>query len=254
VKDTSFLWISYLKIIGLTIDMANPTGSTVLDDLSGGYVAGHLNTIYGPAATGKTTACLLAAIECAKKGKKVIFIDTEGGFSVERLSQLTENYETVLENIVLLRIKTFEDQVEKFLQLNDILSAPNIGLVIVDTIGIHYRAARAEAEDYRTINTQLASMVDVLRNISKREDIIVLMTEQVHSSMDNKNSVAVVGGNIISNRSKCMIQLKTLSCNRRCAILEKHPEIDDKKQVVYEIVTNGFNKYNPEQNIIINRI
>ena len=47
-----------------------------------------IKLIYGPAAAGKTTYCLLTSISMAKKGKKVMFIDTENGFSIERLKQL----------------------------------------------------------------------------------------------------------------------------------------------------------------------
>ena len=56
--------------------------------LHGGYEKGVITMIAGPPASGKTNMVLLAACSQAKKGNKVIFIDTEGGFSPERVEQI----------------------------------------------------------------------------------------------------------------------------------------------------------------------
>ncbi|MBW2971037.1 DNA repair protein RadB, partial [Candidatus Woesearchaeota archaeon] len=86
-------------------------GSEVFNKLlNGGYQSGILNTIYGPASSGKTTACLLATISCAKLGKKTVFVDTENGFSVERLKQLTQEFQKVLESVTLVTVKSFKEQ------------------------------------------------------------------------------------------------------------------------------------------------
>lgn len=45
-----------------------------------GYESDIITTIYGPAGSGKTNFSLLAAVSCASKGNKVLFIDTEGDF------------------------------------------------------------------------------------------------------------------------------------------------------------------------------
>ena len=44
--------------------------------LSGGYETDIITTIYGPAGSGKTNLCMLAAVSQAKKGNKIIFINT----------------------------------------------------------------------------------------------------------------------------------------------------------------------------------
>jgi len=56
--------------------------------LFGGYENDIVSVIYGGPGSGKTNFCMLAAVSQAKKGNKVIFIDTEGGFSSERVKQL----------------------------------------------------------------------------------------------------------------------------------------------------------------------
>ena len=52
------------------------------------YESGRLTMIYGNAASGKTTSCLLAAIACARNNGKIIFVDTENSFDSDRLKQL----------------------------------------------------------------------------------------------------------------------------------------------------------------------
>ena len=53
------------------------TGSYDLNKwLFGGYETDIASVIYGGSGTGKTNFCLLAAVSQAKKGNKVIFIDT----------------------------------------------------------------------------------------------------------------------------------------------------------------------------------
>ena len=77
--------------------------------LHGGYECDIITVIYGASGTGKTNFCLLPAVSQAKKGKKVIFMDSEGGFSIERVKQLSgEDCKKVLENIMLLKPTNFE--------------------------------------------------------------------------------------------------------------------------------------------------
>ena len=71
--------------------------------LKGGYESDIVSVIYGGSGTGKTNFCLLAAVSQARKGNKVVFVDTEGGFSVERIKQIVgEDADNVLKNIFLL--------------------------------------------------------------------------------------------------------------------------------------------------------
>jgi DNA repair protein RadB len=55
--------------------------------LGGGFESGTVTQLYGEAGSGKTNICLQTAVECARKGKTVIFIDSEG-FSPERFLQI----------------------------------------------------------------------------------------------------------------------------------------------------------------------
>ena len=114
--------------------MRIPTGSKILDKmLNGGYETDIVTTIYGPAGSGKTTLAILCAIKVAITHRKVIYVDTEGGFSAERLIQICSgmhlNYQRVLEKIVFLKPTTFEEQKQNFERLKEIIT-DQIGLVI----------------------------------------------------------------------------------------------------------------------------
>jgi DNA repair protein RadB len=220
--------------------MAFPSGARTIDALlDGGYPSGLVSVIYGPAASGKTTACMLAAIAFTRAGKKVVYIDTEGGFSTERFKQLAPDYGKLLQSIIFLKIKSFDEQIRQFKQLPELAKNPRIGLIIVDTIGSHYRSARRE-ETYRQSNNELAMQVEILQELAKREDLLVLMTNQVYADVEKVDEIVPVGGEIIRKRCGCMVELKPLSGSMRSATLVAHPQISEKKEAMFEIVQDGF--------------
>ncbi|MCK5723178.1 MAG: PhoH family protein, partial [Gammaproteobacteria bacterium] len=60
------------------INAQMPSGCQPLDELlGGGFETGVVTQIFGEAGSGKTNICIQLAVECVKRGKKVIFIDTE---------------------------------------------------------------------------------------------------------------------------------------------------------------------------------
>jgi len=80
------------------------TGSYDLNNwLEGGYENDIITLFYGPFASGKSNFVILAACHNAKKGKKIIFIDTEGSLSIDRVKQITGGIpEIALKNIVMV--------------------------------------------------------------------------------------------------------------------------------------------------------
>src|SRR4030067_230888 len=92
------------------------TGSFDLNKwLYGGYEKGIITMVAGPPGSGKTNMAGLVACRQAKKENKVIFIDTEGGFSSDRVKQIVgENYENILKNIILASPSNFEEQKKIF--------------------------------------------------------------------------------------------------------------------------------------------
>ena len=136
-----------------------PTGSKILDKLiDGGYEKDIITTVYGPAGSGKTNLCILCAMNTAREGKKVIYIDTENNFSVERFKQIcqsiSQNYAKLLNNIVFLRPASFDEQKKTFEKLKDIVN-DKIGLIIFDSVAMLYRLEIGKNEDVYEVNKAL---------------------------------------------------------------------------------------------------
>lgn len=212
------------------------TGSGKLDEfLSGGYEPSVITTIFGPSGTGKTTACLLSAISASTE-KKVIFIDSEGGFSTERLKQLTPDYEKVLDRIFIMKPTTFAEQKGCIDALHAKLPK-GIGLIICDTISALYRVERGD--DNHNLNAELGRQVGKLLELARKSLIPVIITNQVYADFDDKTKIRMVGGDIIDYNSKCMIELQPLAKNQRRAVLKKHRSLPV-KEVIFEIKEQGI--------------
>lgn len=229
------------------------SGSQDLDDwLEGGYETDIITTFYGPGGCGKTNLCLIAAAEQAALGKKVIYIDTEGGFSVERLKQLA-NFD-VMQNIVVLKATTFEEQKEAFNKLLGLVNK-TIGLIVVDSLVMLYRLELGEASSEKDlnkiqkINQGLAKQLRILSEIARKKNIPILVTDQVYSDFlsqedyeqGKQKSFSMVGGDIIKYWSKCILELENLGHGRKRATIKKHRSLPEKK-LEFEIIDEGIKK------------
>ncbi|MEX2017048.1 MAG: AAA family ATPase, partial [Candidatus Pacearchaeota archaeon] len=154
------------------------TGSFDLNKwLYGGYEKGVITMIAGPPGSGKTNMCVLASCSQAKKENKVIYIDTEGGFSVERVKQMTgekEIYEKVLENIFLIKPVDFEEQKKSFLKLAELVKKEKIGLIIIDGMAMHYRLELGDAISLVSMNAEGTDgkIKDVNRELARQMKIL----------------------------------------------------------------------------------
>lgn len=225
--------------------------------LYGGYDKDIITTIYGPAGCGKTNFCMLVAASVARKGLKTIFIDSEGGFSVERFKQVcnTEEWKKALENILLLKPTSFSEQEESFVRLlKEIKSGNEISLIIVDGMTMLYRLEMAEArkdkdmEKLDLINSKLAKQMRILAEISRKKNIPVIATNQIYYDFlsdeelrsGKEKTANMVGGDIMKYWSKCIIELKNVR-GKRIAVLKKHRSLPE-KELEFEIVNEGIRK------------
>ena len=234
------------------------TGSYDLNKwLYGGYESGVITMIAGPPASGKTNFVLLAACSQAKKSHRVIFIDTEGGFSTERVKQISPvDFENILKNILLLQPTDFSEQRKIFNALSAQVKKENIGLIIVDGMAMHYRLELgnvknkeiASTEDIKKVNRALAWQMKTLAEISRKQGIPVIITNQVYheflSEEDRrkgiKPGVNLVGGDLMKYWSKAIIELKNDN-GKRQAILLKHRSLPE-KELNFEIRNTGIFK------------
>jgi len=220
------------------------TGSKILDKLlDEGYETDIITTVYGPSGSGKTNLCILCAINVARLGKKVIYIDTENNFSVERFKQICNsiniNHLKTINNIAFLKPNSFEEQKKTFEKLKDIIN-DKVGLIIVDSIAMLYRLELGKAEDIYELNRDLGKQLSDLKQIASKKGIPVLVTNQVYADFEEKDKVNMVGGDLLKYASKCLIELQITPAGNRRAIVKKARAIPAEKEITFKIVEGGI--------------
>ncbi len=232
------------------------TGSSDLTKwLYGGYEKDIITMIAGGPGSGKTNFVILSACSQAKKGNKVIFVDTEGGFSVERVKQIIgEGYEKTLENIFLIEPTSFEEQKKFFLKMLLQIKKEHINLIIIDGMAMLYRLELGDAvksknsENIRKVNREISKQMQMLAEIARKQKIPVLITNQVYSCFLSEDDwkkgteriTNIVGGDLLKYWSKCIIELKNNNGKRK-AILLKHRSLPE-KEMSFEIIDVGIRK------------
>ncbi len=245
------------------------TGSFDLNKwLYGGYEKGIITMIAGPPGSGKTNFAVLTSCSQAKKGNKIIFMDTEGGFSPDRVKQIVgESYVDVLKNILLITPSSFEEQKKFFVNLDEKLKKEQISLLVVDGMAMLYRLelgdarkedgkqeishsfkARRGDEEVRKVNREVARQMKILSEIAKKQSIPVIITNQVYSGFLSEEELrkgieketSIVGGDLFQYWSKCIIELKN-ERGKRKAFLLKHRSLPQ-KEIGFEIRNEGVFK------------
>jgi len=211
--------------------------------LFGGYEGGVITMIAGPPGSGKTNFALLAACSQAKHEKKVLFIDSEGGFSPERVKQIVgETYEEVLKNILLMEPKSFEEQKKIFDTLLINVKKNHVGLIVVDSMAMLYRLELGDAikdketDIIREVNREVARQMRVLAEIARNQGLPIIITNQVYKEFlseeewksGKKAEVSIVGGDLFKYWSKCIIEL-VVEGGKRKAVLLKHRNLPEKE-------------------------
>ena len=214
--------------------------------LEGGYEKGVVTTIYGPAGSGKSLLCMLCTAHSIPD-QKIIYTDTEEGFSLTRLKQVCDDYDRILDKIIFLKPTNFSEQKKSIEQLKNILIKQKIGLIVVDTISMLYRVELSE-KNTKELNNEFVLQLRDLIEIARKKDIPVLVTSQVYADIGikagqeehhEKDRVNVVGGLMIKNMSKCIIELKKTGGSRK-AILRKHRSLPEGKEVSFKIIEKGI--------------
>jgi DNA repair protein RadB len=200
--------------------------------LGGGILEGAITHIYGPPASGKTNLALTAAANASHFGK-VLFVDPEGGFSVERLKQVSgDGFKEALNSIMLIQPTTFEEQKAAIHKLEEVITSMKVSLVIVDSIAMLYRME--EDKDVRMLGRMLAQLL----RIARKYNIPVLLTNQVYSEYDT-NTIRPIGGTITEYFTKNIIELVRREDHKRYAILRRHTHHPEGQTIEFQITQSG---------------
>ncbi|MBI3412938.1 MAG: DNA repair and recombination protein RadB [Candidatus Aenigmarchaeota archaeon] len=209
--------------------------------LSGGIEAGAMTNFCGPPGTGKTNICMLAVINAVLSGKKAVYIDTEGGFSFERFSQLAgEKTDQVLNEIMFLEPRNFKEQEDAIRRCKSIVSRDETGLVVLDSSVALYRLEYAETDDVMKANKTLGIHLSMLSAIARDFKIPVIITTHVFKKNDSE-LLDVIGGDAMKYWCKSIILIeKSGNMGERAATIVKHRSIPEGKSVNFLMTDNGI--------------
>ncbi len=213
-----------------------PTGCRTIDKiLEGGIPFEIVSLIYGEAETGKTTLAMQCAVNCARKGYKILFVDCDGTFSARRLSQIgSAKFDEIAELIVLMKPNSFREQTAVVDQLPNCITK-NHGLIVVDTITSLYRAKVAESpEETFELNRELNRQMALLAQIAKTHKIAVLITSQVRSVFNEAHvSIEPVATRVLKFWAGTIIAMNpTESAKIVKAVLERGPKTRKRVQLI----------------------
>ncbi|MBI4020662.1 MAG: DNA repair and recombination protein RadB [Candidatus Aenigmarchaeota archaeon] len=209
--------------------------------------AGAVTNLFGEPGAGKTNLCLLAMLHCVESGGTVTYIDTEGGFSFDRLEQLKPDYRGLLPRINLLEPKDFREQGTILRELK------KTDLVVVDSLSSLYRLefsgdAKPSPDNHHRFasngvleaNRELSKQLSVLSLFARQHKVPVLVTNHTFRHWDTGNP-EMVGGDAVRYWSKTVILLeKTGRQGERKATIIKHRSLPEGGSVKFVITQDGI--------------
>ena len=220
-----------------------PSNSSLDELLGGGFEKGTITQIFGPPSSGKSNITLSLAVNVAKNNKKVIYIDTEGGISIDRIKQIADSdFSKVANNIIVFEPTSFLEQNEN-LRAIDVWLRKNhddVDLIVLDSAVALYRVDDMKSSK---LNKELGKQMGVLSKIARQYDVAVVLTNQIYSAIDGdgNNDVKAVGGTILQYWSKVIIQLERgEEINQRIATLIRHRSIPEGEKVIFSITSKGI--------------
>ena len=214
--------------------MVLTTGVKGLDELLGGGVARRvILQVYGPFATGKTTFAMQVGL--LNEGK-VAYVDTEGGFSPERLAQMARSRgldpEKALSKFIIFEPMDLNEQRRVISKLKTIVDE-KFSLVVVDSLTAHYRAEGSK--NYG----ELAKQLQVLQRLARRKNVAVIVINQVYHD-SNSNSLRPIAEHTLGYRTKDILRFEKLRVGVRLAVLERHRFRPEGGIVYFKITDKGL--------------
>ena len=220
-----------------------PTGCISLDKLlGGGFPAEAVSLVYGEAETGKTSLAVQCAVNCARRGIKSLFIDTDGTLSYERLSQIAEyDFEKISPLMIISRPTTFQEQSRVIDSLEKVLTN-KFGLIVVDTFTSLYRVELNDTEETYSANRELNRQLAVLTQIAKTCGLAVLVISQVRSVPFGETvKMKPVATRVLNYWSDIILDMRQTGQTRVIKVLrEKHPKIKGTGAIYVKIENSGI--------------
>ena len=232
--------------------------------LDGGLESDAITLVFGEGGSGKTNLALQCAREAAKGGKRIAYVDTEGVSGV-RLRQvflgavrqavavpqtigapapaddagLTVEEESALRDlearVLFMSPYTIEEQERMVLNATKV---PDLGLIVVDSINMHYRlhidaGGDSESDAARSLYKQLHH----LTGFARQAHVPVLVTGQVYGGEDATQPFA---RRVMEHLVKALVRFEKRPDGSRRATILKHRSIEEGRTARFRIGADGL--------------
>jgi DNA repair protein RadB len=219
------------------------TNSSLDVILGGGIEKRTITQFFGPPGSGKTNIALNLAVQVAGEGKKVAYIDTEGGISIDRVKQLSgDDFEEIANNIIVFEPDSFQKQSNDLKTISTWLNSnpDELDLIIIDSAVALYRLN--EGKKSNLLNRELGVQMGILSKLARKYDIAVVITNQIYSTFEIERSSTIkpVGGTILKYWSKIIVEISKSDDNQRIATLKRHKTIVEGKNTKFTITDEGI--------------
>tara|TARA_Y100000310_G_scaffold345257_1_gene463171 strand:+ start:4971 stop:5546 length:576 start_codon:yes stop_codon:yes gene_type:complete len=167
-----------------------------------------ISLVYGSPASGKTTLCCQLV---ASSPGKVIFIDTENSFNIERVQAMNPLID--LNNVILIKASRYSEQ---FAAVKSLSKVKNISLVVVDSFTHYYRR---KVQEGIVIRPPTIRMLQMLKDLN----VPVIVTSQVYSFNGETKSIAYDLFQRFATYSIKLEQKDTMDGEKRILYVEGSP-------------------------------
>ncbi len=234
--------------------------------LDGGLEADAITLVFGEGGSGKTNLALQCAREAAKAGKRIAYVDTEGVSGVrlrqvflggvprpvlaaatvpegaaipDAAGELAPEVEAEMKElearVLFMSPYTIEEQERMVLNATKV---PDLGLVVVDSINMHYRlhidaGGDSESEAARSLYKQLHH----LTGFARQSRVPVLVTGQVYGGEDTTQPFA---RRVMEHLVKCLVRFEKKADGSRKATVLKHRSIEEGRGARFRIGATGL--------------
>jgi len=230
------------------------TGSKALDNLLGGGIETQAITeLVGLYGSGKTQLCLMLCMTAQLKpenrglGGNVLFFDTEGTFSSQRIHQIVaqngSNPEEILHNIMLSRVYTSDHQMFLLDNAFEKCAEEKVKLIIVDSIISHFRGEFLGRETLSERQQKLNLYMHKLLRLAEILNLAVVVTNQAQAdptpSYGHGLTDRPAGGNILAHASNTRVWLRKAKDSKRIAKVFDSPCLPE-AECTFKVTEKGI--------------
>jgi meiotic recombination protein DMC1 len=232
------------------------SGASKVDEmLGGGFESGTVTELFGEFRCGKTAIChslaVISQLPVNMGGSncgKVCYIDTEGTFRPDRISQISQCYNlnpnSVLSNIIVARTFTVDLLLQCLVQINAKFSEDRFSLLVIDSIMAPFRVDYSGRGELAERQQVLAKVMSKLHKMAEEWNIVIIITNQVMADPAAAMSFAAnppkpIGGHILAHFSQLRLALRKGKAEQRIMKIYDSPNLPE-LDCVFEICDKGI--------------